>query len=85
MTMKNKFFFVPEISKNQLKNTKLYPSRKLFIETLNKNINVLEVGTGGGDYAQMLLDNGVPKQLDLLDTFNSLDFYLFSLTKLSID
>lgn len=79
--MNNKAW-VPKISENQLKNAKLYSSRENFVYTLSKNIKVLEIGTGGGDYADFLLKNNVPSTLDLLDTFNSLDFYYENYVKI---
>jgi spermidine synthase len=58
---------------DQLKNAKLYGCREDFINTLEKNLDILEVGTGGGDYANLLLTITNPKRLDLVDTFNEKD------------
>jgi hypothetical protein len=68
---------LPKISMNQLKNAKLYGCRENFINTLEKNLDILEVGTGGGDYANLLLTITNPKKLDLVDTFNEVDAEFF--------
>jgi len=68
---------LPKISMNQLKNAKLYGCRKDFINTLEKKLDILEIGTGGGDYANLLLTITNPKKLDLVDTFNEIDAEIF--------
>jgi spermidine synthase len=57
----------------QLKNAKLYGCREDFVNTLEMDLNILEVGTGGGDYASLLLTTINPKKIDLVDTFNETD------------
>jgi spermidine synthase len=61
----------------QLKNAKLYGCREDFVNTLEMDLNILEVGTGGGDYASLLLTTINPKKLDLVDTFNEVDAKVF--------
>ena len=64
----------PKISSKQLKNIKVYSDREEFILSLNNNISILEIGTLAGDYADLLLKIN-PKNLDLLDTYESNDIH----------
>lgn len=64
----------PKISKTQLKNVKVYSDREEFVNTLNSQLCILEIGTLAGDYADLLLTRN-PKTLDLLDSYNSSDIH----------
>lgn len=64
----------PKISKTQLKNVKIYSDREEFVNSLNSQLCILEIGTLAGDYADLLLTRN-PKTLDLLDSYNSSDMH----------
>lgn len=57
------------ISEDQLKNAKLFSSRKKYAETLNKNISYLEIGVAWGHSAKMFIDITNSKEADLLDVY----------------
>lgn len=61
------------IDQNQLKNAKLYSTKFEFIKHLPKNMNILEIGTLAGDYAEYLLETN-PKSIDLVDVFQANDW-----------
>jgi hypothetical protein len=61
------------ISQEQLKNAKIYSNRWSWIESLKKNINILEIGVAAGDYSQHMVDKLNPNNLYLVDTFTLSD------------
>lgn len=61
------------ISQSQLKNAKVYPSRWEWIDTLPKNIEILEVGVAAGDFSNKILNSLNPKRLVLLDMYKQCD------------
>lgn len=74
-------FYIPLIDQEQLKNAKLYSNRNLFLLDLKKNIDVLEIGTLGGEHAEIINNIVNPKRLDLIDLFNCDDLHNNNFTK----
>lgn len=64
----------PKISSKQLKNVKIYSDREEFVLSLKNELIMLEIGTLGGDYADLLIKTK-PQKLDLLDTYESEDIH----------
>ena len=60
---------VPGISEDQLVGAKLYGSRMAFLDDLPKGLKILELGTGGGDYVQDLLDKADPESITTIDRY----------------
>jgi predicted O-methyltransferase YrrM len=64
---------VPTISDDQLAGAKMYGSRLSFLNDLPKGLNILELGTGGGDYVQDLLDKCDPLSITTIDKYVNFD------------
>ena len=64
----------PDIRQEQLDNAKIYSNRIEFVKSLPKYIEILEIGTLAGDFAEVMIDIVNPNRIDLIDKFGSFDF-----------
>ena len=77
-----------EISQEQTDKTRIIPNRVSIIEILagrGQKLNVMEVGTAAGDFAQLLLDGLDINKLVLIDTFDNSDMMPNSQNRYSTD
>lgn len=61
------------IAQDQLDDAKIYSTKFEFIKHLPKGMNILEIGTLAGDYAELLLQTN-PLSIDLVDVFKANDW-----------
>lgn len=64
------WFFLPM---HQMENAKLYPGRLAFLKSLDKNLDILEIGVAAGDFSEQILKECLPKNLYLLDKYDLFD------------
>jgi len=61
------------LADHQVVNAKLYPDRITFLKSLNKNLDILEIGVAAGDFSEEILNECIPEKLYLLDLFDKPD------------
>lgn len=69
-------YSILEISQEQIDKSRIIPNRLSIIEILagrNEKLNVMEIGTAAGDFAQSLIDGLQLNRLVLIDTFDNPD------------
>lgn len=64
--------YIP-ISQSQLNNAKIYTNRWAWIDSLPKNLDIIEVGVGSGDYSEHMMKRIQPNSLMLIDQYDQCD------------
>ncbi len=63
------------INQRQLSGAKLFSTRDEFLISIEDCESALEVGVLAGDFTQILLDSGKFRNIELVDTFESYDWF----------
>lgn len=66
----------PNIAQRQLINAKIYSNRWDWAASLPRDLDIIEVGVGSGDYSEHMIKTISPKTLTLIDQYDQSDPFL---------
>lgn len=66
----------PNIAQWQLINAKIYSNRWDWVASLPRDLDIIEVGVGSGDYSEHMIKTISPKSLTLIDQYDQSDPFL---------